>query len=842
MNCKRGIFLTGIIILFLMFSISLVISVSDENKIDEKVYEMLEKNDEVRVVVSIYIEKEKGVFIKQEKTEDEINLEKQEAKEEIIRDVGEENVKHVFDEEIALEVSKDELNILNENHNVESVIIDKPIHAFLQQSIPYINASLVWPIQINSVNITGIDETICILDTGINFTHPALLGKNKTCVIDCYNKNCVENCSVSDDNGHGTHVAGIAAASGGINGVAIGANLIGVKVLDSSGSGSGTDLNAGINWCIANRNIYNISVISMSLGDCTNHSTYCNSDSSASFINNATAYNISVIVAAGNGPGGSCGGIITDTNGPAAPACVQNATAVGAVNDADNSISYQRGVLFELLAPGISINSTVPMGSCELCASSGYSVLSGTSMAAPHVAGAFALFRQFFRLQNNRIPTPDEIKATLNNTGKQINDSSGTGLNYSIINIYSAINSILKSVNVNLISPANNSFLNIAGQNQSFRCNTTSLNSNLTNITFYLWNSSLLIYNITQNITGTSNQTNFSYNFSSEDNYFWNCIAYNSDSFSNSNSNYTLAYDSTKPQINLISPNNSSTWTSSSTVSFSYNVSDISIANCSLIINNAVDQTDSSITVNTTETFTKSLSNGNYNWSINCTDSAVNINNSELRVLTVSYTAPVAQNTGGGGGGGGTATSKTYTITTEQALGGYTQTLSKSDKIKFAFFDEKEEQHTLAVDNLTENSVSLTIQSSIIKLKLGIGQSAKLNLTSADYYNFYIKLNSIANNKADITIQTIHEQIPKSPGITGEIIEENVGGTSKETEEETPQQKPTNIMSYIKDILIAMLIIAVLVALFSRSRKKNIKKAKTINEYKERLKGLKGKK
>ena len=823
MVIKKFLVFGGIILLLLAgFFVDSVSSANDENKISKEVYDKLKENEDIPVIIKI-----------DQKIPEKMQKEAEEYLEEKDKKFRE------YNNLMSVSVSKEEIKELEKIQAVEKIGYSHQFKAFLQDSVPLINASNVWPIQINSVNITGIDETICFIDTGINFTHSDLIGKNKTCVIDCYNKNCVENCSIGDDNGHGTHVAGIAAASGGISGVAKGAGLIGIKILDLNGNGHSTtgetDLTNAIDWCVQNRDRYNISVISMSLGTDTLYSSYCDSDFSFTLtkaINNATLYNVSVIAATGNN------GNITSI---ASPACIQNTTSVGSVRKDDSTIDYNRNSITDLLAPGNLINST--SGKCLAgCSCSGnYMVCSGTSMAAPHVAGAFALFRQFFRLQNNRIPTPNEIKATLNNTGKQINDSSGTGLNYSIINIYSAINSILKSVNVNLISPANNSFLNMASQNQSFSCNATSLNSNLTNVTFYLWNSSSLVYNITQNITGTSNQANFSYNFSSENNYFWNCIAYNNDSFSNSNSNYTLAYDSTKPQINLISPDNSSTWTSSSTVSFSYNVSDISVTNCSLIINNAVDQTDSSITVNTTETFTKSLSNGNYNWSINCTDSAVNINNSELRVLTVSYTAPVVQNTGGGGGGG-SLTSKTYTITTEQALGGYTQTLSKSDKIKFTFFDEKEEQHTLAVDNLTENSVSLTIQSSIIKLKLGIGQSAKLNLTSADYYNFYIKLNSIANNKADITIQTIHEQIPKSPEITGKVIEESVGEMSKETGEETQQQKQIIIWDYIKNLLIAMLIIAVLVVLFSKSRKKNIKRVKTIKEYKERLKGLRGKK
>lgn len=306
---KSPVVVMFIILFLIIFIINFVSSIDNFDKIDDKIYDKLKNNDEVRVIVKIDAEN---------------NLGQQKAKDEIINDVGEENIKHVFDKEIAVEISKDELNELNNNPNVESVIIDKPIFAFLQESVPYINASLVWPIQVFGINITGIDETVCIIDTGIDFTHPALIGKNKSCIINCITQDCIENCSIGDDNGHGTHVAGIAAASGTINGVAIGANLIGVKVLDSSGSGNGADLYAAIDWCVDNSANYNISIISMSLGDCSNHTTYCNSDDSASHINNAIAKNISVIAAAGNGNSGSCTGI-TPTVGPSSPACVENA-------------------------------------------------------------------------------------------------------------------------------------------------------------------------------------------------------------------------------------------------------------------------------------------------------------------------------------------------------------------------------------------------------------------------------------------------------------------------------------------------------------------------------------
>lgn len=801
-------------------------SENDNYKISKEVYSALEKQETIRVIIQLNEPvEEKGFFIESKKSADEIEKEKKEIKEEILNSINEENVKHIFDDSIAIEISEAELEGLNDNINIESVIADKKIYAFLQDSVPYINATGVWPLQISGINLTGTDETICVIDTGINFSHPALIGKNKTCIIDCrvypLSSGCIENCSLGDDNGHGTHVAGIAAASGGINGVTIAANLIGIKVLDSSGSGWSSDAYAGIDWCVDNAATYNISIISMSLGDCTNHNTYCNSDGAASHINSAVANNISVVIAAGNCNPAQCPGV-SCTLGPTAPACVQNATAIGAVNDADSSISYQRGSLFELLAPGISINSTKRDGT--------YFQQSGTSMATPHVAGAFALFRQFFKLQYGRVPTPDEIRSTFNSTGKQINDTTGTKLNYSRIDVYAAINLFLTEAEVEFISPLNNSYINLAGQNQTFICNSTSLNFNLKNITFYLWNSSSLVYNLTTNISGTKNQTNFSYNFSVENSYLWNCIAKNNNSISSSNSNYTIIYDTTKPGINLISPGNSTTWTSSSTVSFSYNVSDVSIANCSLIINSSVDQNDLSITVNTTEIFTKSLNNGNYNWSINCTDSAGNINNSEERTLAVSYTAPPADtgSSSSGSGGGAAITSMTYIPDISETIVGYTKTLAKNDKIKFTFFDGNNEQHSLTLNFVGKDFINLTINSEPIRLLLGIGQSAKLNLTNSEYYDLYIKLNSIVNNKAEITLQTIHEKISGQSEITGNVISE---GNNTETPKEIVIYKK---MSTKEIVIYAIGLIVIIIGVIIAVRKKTFNdKEKTKKEYRE---------
>ncbi len=517
-----------VIIIFLLASILFVSSVQEsKEKISEEVYEQLEEAYEVRVIVRLK-DSEKLRLIR---TNSKIESDKEKIKDAIKKEVGEENVKHVFDDYIAVEVSKDELEKLDKNPNVESIIIDKPIKAFLQDSVLLINAINVWSSQISGVNITGIDETICILDTGINFSHPDLIGKNKTCIIDCFEKTCVENCSVADDYGHGTHVAGIAAASGGIEGVAIGASLIGVKVLGSSGNGNTSDLDAGIDWCINNADAYNISVISMSLGTEMPdlYDEYCDGSEPTTTprINNATLYNISVIAATGNQNN------ITHIS---SPACIKNVTAVSATDKSDNIASYgNRNNLTDLVAPGGTsgnkINSTK--------ASGGYEGRYGTSMSAPHVAAAFALIRQFFRLQNNSILTPVEIKNILNNTGVLVDDSAGSGLNFSRIDSYSALISLDETApEVGLISPANATIS--ANMNQTFSCNAIDLR--LSNITLYLWNSTNdLINRTTYNITGISNETSFNLTNLIYDNYKWNCLAEDEKGNSAfSESNYSL--------------------------------------------------------------------------------------------------------------------------------------------------------------------------------------------------------------------------------------------------------------------------------------------------------------
>ena len=171
-----------------------------------------------------------------------------------------------------------------------------------------------------------------------------------------------------------------------------------------------------------------------------------------------------------------------------------------------------------------------------------------------------------------------------------------------------------------------------------------TLNSSLINTGSSLYNItnlSLGYYNLTASYSGNENYT-------SSQEVLWINIS-------------EFVSDTTPLTISLISPADAYSTTSTS-VTFYYNVTDVSsIANCSLLLNNAIAETDTSITVNITQTFTRTLTAGSYTWGVNCTDDSGNINNSNSRSLTIVSSGGGGDNpaggggSGGGGGGGGSA-------------------------------------------------------------------------------------------------------------------------------------------------------------------------------------------
>ena len=415
----------------------------------------------------------------------------------------------------AAEVDDKDLGKLQKKFGNVVVVRDKEFSVTLDVSVSQIGGNDSWALRSNGANITGAGQTVCIIDTGVNYTHAAFGG--------CYgNNNASSECKViggydfvngdtypMDDEGHGTHVAGIVASSDlTYSGVAPNVKIIAMKAMDDNGNGDGGDIAAAIDWCVANSSRFNISVISMSLGDNSTYNTYCSGNYFESFIDAAVAKNISVVVSAGN-----CDGVgqTNCTIGVAVPACVKNATRVGAVNDLD-VIDFMRGALFELMAPGSNIISSVIGG--------GFGSKSGTSMAAPHVAGSIALIRQYL-VNSEQTKSVAEIDSILNASGIRLDDSVGSGYNFTRINVYDALLSLdIDSPDVSLVSPLNNN-INLS-LNQSFICNASDWQ--LANVTFRIWNSSEIYYNGTRDLSGTTNETNFNLIDLPKGEYVWNCF------------------------------------------------------------------------------------------------------------------------------------------------------------------------------------------------------------------------------------------------------------------------------------------------------------------------------
>ncbi|MBU0962301.1 MAG: S8 family serine peptidase [Nanoarchaeota archaeon] len=421
-----------------------------------------------------------------------------------------------------MELTEDDINELLKNTNIKSLSLDYKFNLTLQDTIPLINASLVYSIVITN-NITGSDS-VCILDSGIYSRHAAFKDRiiAKKCYADddyignnngyCAN-NTEESDSAEDDLGHGTLVAGIVGASDGITGVAPSSKLVIVKVCNYMGQCQYSDLIKGINYCINNKNNYNISVITLSLGTGYVYSDYssCNLDNIeiTNSINNAFANGIFIDSSSGNS--GSNSGI-------SAPACLFNITSVGATDKNDNIAYYSNiGYMLDLLAPGSNINTTSCIGSGSLCDPSGYTNrFSGTSFSSPHVAGSAILLIQYAKEKYNIILNPIEIENILKESGKIINYNN---INYSRIDLLSAVNYIDYYLNesldtwIDLNKEKPYYYLKEYLENITFYANFTTLAENKSCILYFDNNSfNMSINNIFEYSLNINNFTN--YNFS----------------------------------------------------------------------------------------------------------------------------------------------------------------------------------------------------------------------------------------------------------------------------------------------------------------------------------------
>lgn len=310
--------------------------------------------------------------------------------------------------------------LLNELRSDNRILIEPSeiSHVTLDHSIPQIHADDAWPHSINGVNVKGQGQAVCVVDTGIDTDHVAfgdrILGEHCFCRLSnddglsCCNDNSSDDIAAEDDEGHGTHVASIAAGDiPGYPGVAPDANIVAVKVCNERGLCAVYDIIAGIDWCVANREAYNITAINISIGS-GDYATHCDAShpAYAAAIDAATTAGIAVVVASGN---------YGHIDGISAPACIESAIPVGGVDDYDIAYSgYNRGEILDLLAPGRTIQAARMGG--------GTTVKSGTSMATPHVAGSILLLNQYLHLRSLGKRTPAELEDALILSGYRVYD------------------------------------------------------------------------------------------------------------------------------------------------------------------------------------------------------------------------------------------------------------------------------------------------------------------------------------------------------------------------------------------------------------------------------------
>lgn len=254
----------------------------------------------------------------------------------------------------------------------------------------------------NTTPYTGKGVKVGVLDTGVDTEHRDIKLAGGYCSLA---PQCSNGVAYDDNNGHGTHVAGIIAAQKngtGIIGIAPNVELYSIKALNDLGVGTTGSLIEGIQWAID----HDIDILNLSITTTTNDVILENS------LKTAYAKGILLVGAAGN---------MGTEKDPSVtyPAKLNTVIAVGAVIDSLAKLPESSiGAEVEIAAPGKNIFSTYPSEwDFEDEKQDGYATLSGTSMAAPHVTGVFALYKERFPEMNHK-----ELRALVNGLAKDLGD------------------------------------------------------------------------------------------------------------------------------------------------------------------------------------------------------------------------------------------------------------------------------------------------------------------------------------------------------------------------------------------------------------------------------------
>ncbi len=353
---------------------------------------------------------------------------------------------------------------LTRDVNVDYVVKDRQLRAQFDPvldsakaqtpGILEVSAPQVW----SQLGLTGQGVGVAIVDSGV-YPHADLAGRIVASIDFTSASPTVSTTSTGDPGGHGTHVAGLVAgdgsrSGGAFTGVAPRANIVNVRVIDESGSSSVSTILRGLQWVLANRNVYNIKVVNLSLG-ATPSGSY-KTDFMATPAEVLNFAGITVVVSAGNT--GPFAGTVTT------PATDPYVITVGALDDNATSLTSDdlmavfssRGrTVFDnlskpdLVAPGRKMVSLRSPGSAldtlfsdrQVTATGAltpeYYRLSGTSMAAPVVAGVVALM-----LERNPTLSPAQVKKRLKSTATALTFGTAFDRGAGLVNAYAAVSSI----------------------------------------------------------------------------------------------------------------------------------------------------------------------------------------------------------------------------------------------------------------------------------------------------------------------------------------------------------------------------------------------------------------
>jgi subtilisin len=348
---------------------------------------------------------------------------------------------------LVIEVDAAGVKLLKQQEEITSVAEDVADEPDLAQSTNLIGAPGAW----------SQGFTVAVLDTGFDLDHPFYNGRilsqacfSTTSAADGATSICPGGVGSSLAAGsaanvgtnvkgfdHGTHVLGIAAGNGAtFDGVARNANIIAIKVFSRFSAANCTNLQAGQNACLRSfrsdqmeglervldlSDNFNVAAVNLSLGG-GQFTTDCDSENPAytALVNNLRSVGVATVISSGNDG---------FTNAISFPACISSAVSVGATNDADQVAGFSNSdTILDLLAPGVSINSSVPDNT--------FGSKQGTSMAAPHVTGAFAVLKS--KAPNFTIPA---LLSILKATGVPVTDARN-GITKRRIQLDQAINAL----------------------------------------------------------------------------------------------------------------------------------------------------------------------------------------------------------------------------------------------------------------------------------------------------------------------------------------------------------------------------------------------------------------